>query len=150
MSNDSIPIRQFLANWDAGEYKSPDVHTQIKAGWYDWFCKDSSLPRKTENLVKKLKRIVDSPLINQDTMYVWFKNNCPMVGSLYDDFRIADLETGNTLFTIVPKSGYKKDGGSAQLWKIRNELPFQDPRAVEKVVEGQWKDVVAYFKNGGE
>ncbi len=150
MPRDEISIRQFLANWDAGEYKSQDVHTQIRAGWYDWFCKDSSLPRKTENLVKKLKRIVDSHLINQDTMYVWFKNNSPMVGSLYDDIRISDQETGNPIFVIVPKSGFKGDKGAARLVKINHDVPFDDPRHVETLVEGKWGEVVTYFKNGGD
>ena len=88
---DRMTIRQFLEAYDRGEFKDPDVRTQIRAGWYDWFSKDESLARKTDVLAKKLKRIAGSPLINQDTMYVWFKNNCPMVGRLYDDFRIAKI-----------------------------------------------------------
>lgn len=145
-----ISIREFLKNWDAGMYQSKDVSTQSKAGWYDWFCADTSLPRKTENLVKKLKRIVGSQLINQDTMYVWFKNNCPLDGSLYDDIRIADLKTGNTIFVITPKSGFRKDNGKAELVRINHDLPLGDPDAVETLVEGKWSDVVTYFKNGGE
>jgi hypothetical protein len=50
------------------------------------------------NIVKQLK---DGGKVNLETMYVWFKNNCPLAGSLYDDFRIADIETGETLFTIT-------------------------------------------------
>lgn len=100
MSNDSIPIRQFLANWDAGEYKSPDVHTQIKAGWYDWFCKDSSLPRKTENLVKKLKRIVDSPLINLRRLKTEGTPLCPRC-------------SGRSIFT----GNEKPDGRWIKRWK---------------------------------
>jgi len=126
------------------------VKTQIKAGWYDWFCQDKSLSKKTDDLARKLNRIADSPLINQDTMYVWFKNNCPLVGNLYDDFRIADLETGIPLFVIVPRSGFEKDGGKAQAFRISYDKPWGNPGSVETLVEGSWKDVVTYFKNGGE
>ena len=94
---ENIPIRQFLKNFDEGKYDDPSRSTQIDAGWYDWFCKDSSLKNKTVKLTKKLKQIVNSEKINQDTMYVFFKNNCPMVGSLYDDFRICNLESGEVI-----------------------------------------------------
>lgn len=149
MSETSIPIRVFLKRFDAGEYNGPDVHTQIRAGWVDWFCEDESLHKKTKTLVKKLKGVVDSPLINQDTMYVWFRNRCAGVEHFYDDIRIADLETDDPLYTIIPKSGFKEDEGKALVFKINNDVPIGEPRKVETVVEGRWKDVVTYFKNGG-
>lgn len=130
----NISIRQYLKNFDAGMYDSPDVSIQINAGWYDWFCRDTSLRGKTVSLTKKLKRIVNSPLINQDTMYVFFKNNCPMYGSLYDDFRICDLETGDVIYCIIPFIGHDKDHGLAEVWSKG-----------ETVYIGRWTGVVNFF-----
>ena len=47
--------------------------------WYDWFCKDTSLKRKGEALLKKLKLIASSNKFDNDKCYVFFKNNCPCV-----------------------------------------------------------------------
>ena len=77
-----------------------DLKTQIKAGWYDWFCKDSSLARKTAKIGKIISRIKYGGKVKVHSWYVWFKNNCPLDGPLYDDFRFADLETGEVQFTI--------------------------------------------------
>ena len=86
--NSNIPLRNWIENFDNGVYASPDTDTQCEAGWHDWFCKASALRNKTYSLAPKVKRIANSAKINQNTMYVFFKNNCPLHGSLYDDFRI--------------------------------------------------------------
>lgn len=95
-----INVREWQKNFVAGAYDSKDFDTQCQAGWYDWFCHDASLAGKTRRMGQIIKQVKDGGKIDLDTMYVWFKNNCPVVGKLYDDFRFADIETGAVQFTI--------------------------------------------------
>lgn len=136
----NISISDYLANFESGMYDSPDVRVQCEAGWYDWFCRDSSLKNKTVNLTKKLLRIVNSSKIDKQNMYVFFKNNCPLDGSLYDDFRICDMKTGDVIFTVIPSSGHNSNRGIAEVWGKENG--FDGP-----IVSGTWKDVKNYFLN---
>ena len=39
--------------------------------------------------------------VDLETSYVWFKNNFPMTGPMYDDFRIADIENNNNLIVVT-------------------------------------------------
>ncbi|MFH5881210.1 hypothetical protein [Liberiplasma polymorphum] len=94
-------LKTWIESFNKGEYDSKDLQTQIKAGWYDWFCKDESLANKTKRMGNIVKQFKDSGKLNLDKTYVWFKNNCPLAGPLYDDFRIADIQSGDTLFTIT-------------------------------------------------
>ena len=96
-----ITIREWQKAFSDGKFDSPDLDTQIDAGWYDWFCKDTSLRNKTKRLGNIVKKIKDGGKVNLDTTYVFFKNNCPCVGRLYDDFRICDIKTGNVIYTIA-------------------------------------------------
>ena len=95
-----LSLREWIPKFNLNEFESRDLETQIKAGWYDWFCKDESLANKTKRMGSIVKQFKDGGKLNLDSMYVWFKNNCPLAGPLYDDFRIADIESGETLFTI--------------------------------------------------
>ena len=133
-------IRKYLEKFDNRDFESKKINIQCDAGWYDWFCKDTSLANKTITLTKKLKTIVSSKKINQDKMYVFFKNNCPMAGSLYDDFRICNIETGDVVYTITPSCGRTATKGRAEVWGKENE--FEKP-----LVSGTWKDVKSFFLN---
>ena len=135
-----VNITEWLDNFNKGLYDSPDVTTQIDAGWYDWFCKDSSLANKTQVLGKKLVQISKSDKFDNDKTYVFFKNNCPMSGSLYDDFRICDIETGDVIFTITPSCGHNSSlsGKKSTVWGQENS--FDEP-----IVKGSWKDVKDFF-----
>ena len=89
--------------------------------FYDWFCKDSSLQNKSWNLMKKVKTFLKhNPQIDILETYVFFKNNCPMNGPLYDDFRICD-ENG-VLFTVIPKCGHT---GKAEIWGKNDSGVFE-------------------------
>ena len=131
-------IREFLVNFEAGKYLSKDTDVQCEAGWYDWFCKDASLAAKTIKLTRKLKQIINSSKIDQDKMYVFFKNNCPCYGKLYDDFRICSIETGDVVYTICPAVGYDKTFGQAEVWGPENEFK-------EAIIAGTWEDVLTFF-----
>jgi len=83
-------------------------------GFWDWFCADSSLERRSRSLVAKLKKFLKvNPTLDTTKYYVFFKNNCPMSGATYDDFRICDIETGDVRYTVIPKCSHS---GMAEIW----------------------------------
>ncbi len=95
-----ITLSHWIQNFNQGKFDKKDTQTQIKAGWFDWFCKDSSLANKTKKMGNIIKQIKAVGKVDLETSYVWFKNNCPLNGPLYDDFRIADIETNNNLIVV--------------------------------------------------
>jgi hypothetical protein len=97
---EKIALSQWIENFQNGHYDAADVKTQILAGWYDWFCKDSSLVNKTKKMGNIIKQVKNGGKVNLKDWYVWFKNNCPLNGPLYDDFRFARLDTGDVQLTI--------------------------------------------------
>lgn len=106
--------------------------------FYDWFCSDKALEKRAKSLLAKLKFLVNEGLINPDTNYVWFKNNCPMVGSLYDDFRISSKD-GTFLGGFCPRSGHKAlEDESCSFWVIKpeyKEYRFKDWSSFKKEVK---------------
>ena len=89
--------------------------------FYDWFCSEKALEKRAKSLLAKLKFLVNEGLINSETNYVWFKNNCPMNGRLYDDFRISSKD-GEFLGGFCPRSGHKAlEDESCSFWIIKPE-----------------------------
>lgn len=131
-----LSVNMWIEKFNAGAFDSPNFSVQCDAGWYDWFCRDSSLAGKTKALGKKVIQLSKSPRFDANKTYVFFKNNCPCRGPLYDDFRICDRESGDVLYTVVPKSGHT---GKAEVWGRPND--FKEP-----LVEGSWVDVKHYFE----
>ena len=68
-----INILLWVGNFLAGKYDSLDTKTQCEAGWYDWFCKDSSLAARTKKLGKKLIQILKSRKFDPSRTYVFFQ-----------------------------------------------------------------------------
>lgn len=90
-------------------------------------------------LVNCLSDIAESSRIDQDNQYVFFKNNQPLHGQRYDDFRICDRTTRKVIYTISPVWGFEDDKqGKAVVYGAENDF-------VAPLVVGDWTDVVAYF-----
>lgn len=97
---EQLTLQQWIEGFNNGAFNSIDRNTHIKAGWYDWFCKDTSLAAKTKKMGNIIKQVKAGGKVDLQTMYVWFKNNCPMNGQLYDDFRFVNLETEKNMILI--------------------------------------------------
>lgn len=138
MALTEISLRQWIDNFDAGCYSGSDVATQTTAGWYDWFCSDSNLKRKTVKLGKLVKQLSKSPKIDQDRMFVWFKNNCPLNGKLYDVIHFSSLDSGQNFYTVIPYNGHQAHLGLAEVWGRENS--FEEP-----LQSGKWKNVLLFF-----
>lgn len=147
MDAKNLTLREWINAWDAGEFRGNDFSTQCKAGWYDWFCSDKSLGRRLVAMASKVKIITKSDKINPDTMYVFFKNNCPMwTSGTYDDFRICDIETGKVIFTIIPKfPKFVKEGRDDFHSECKIVSEVYSAEAGKTVLSGTWKDVLDYF-----
>ena len=103
--------------------------------FYDWFCGTESLKNKAKRLIGVLRKIVKTKTKAFDPAkcYVFFKNNCPCVGRLYDDLRICDKKSGEVLINICPSKH--------EIWCRDND--FEKPVTV---CSGM-KDVYAWFKD---
>jgi hypothetical protein len=122
----------------------PDLRKQLLAQneanvlglWYDWFCSELSLFNRGKRLWSAASSIANSSKFDAAKCYVFFKNNCPMQGPTYDDFRICDIATGDVLFTVTRNAwGFK----GWQVYDIKNG------GGADSVVEGSWAVVKAWF-----
>ena len=102
-----ITIKQWVEKFNLGEFESRDVKIQINAGWYDWFCKDTSLANKTKTMGQVIKQLKPNGKVDLDKSFIWFKNNCPLNHPLYDDFRIAKIENGETEYIVQTNSPWE-------------------------------------------
>src|SRR5690554_2163545 len=98
--NNRIPLKTWIERFKNAEFENENTKVQIEAGWYDWFCRDTSLKNKTKKMGNIIKQIKAGGKVNLNETYVWFKNNCPMSGPLYDDFRIANINDGATQLLV--------------------------------------------------
>ena len=73
-----------------------------KCGWYDWFCTDNALVRRSTKFVNLAKRL-DA---KWGKVGLFLKNNCPMIGSTYDSF-VLQNSNGDNHFWVENRDGWR-------------------------------------------
>lgn len=112
-----VSLREWQKMYKKGDFKDSSFETVCKAGWYDWFCDRASLPNRLKKIALVVMGITCPELL--DNYYVWFKNNCPCAGPLYDDVRfepLGDQERDGRYFVIT-----RGDKREEKLWVLFTE-----------------------------
>ena len=95
-------------------------------GFFDWFCTDKGLAGRASRIAPKIVKVLKAnetgKWFDESKIKLLLKNNCPMDGQLYDDFRVCDKESGDVIFTVIPSSGHNHISGNCILWGSLNDF----------------------------
>jgi hypothetical protein len=111
----SINLRQQFQAFEQGIILDSNGGQSRCFNFYDWFCKETSLEAKSKKLYRQAINFCKEFDIDLDTNYVFFKNNCPLDGSLYDSFSICNVETGDVQYWVCASSGFNYKKGQAEI-----------------------------------
>ncbi len=132
-----MSVREWQERFRAGDFSSRDRAVQCEAGWYDWFCRDDALAGRLKKISSVVLGITDPFIL--DNYYVWFKNNCPLEGPLYDDVRFEPLtgERDGKYFLVALDSPHER-----MKWALVTERYGYDAPEFEC---GNVRDMVKYI-----
>jgi hypothetical protein len=85
----------------------------------------------------KLKELYELDGILLPDHHVFFKNNCPMNGNLYDSISVKSVTDQEVLWWVCPKNGHKGSKfGNSEVTDIRTMTE----------ISGTWEDVKKFFR----
>ena len=134
-------VREWQKKFKSGAFENKHYTTQMYAGWHDWFCGDGALAGRLKRIAKVVTGITEPFIL--DNYYVWFKNNCPVSGPLYDDVRFEPLssERDGKYFIVTKDSPHEK-----AKWVLHTERHGFDSPEYEC---GNVRDMIKYINNLG-
>ena len=132
---DELSIRQWQEQFRAGAFNAQDRYTQCQAGWYDWFCQDHALAGRLKKIGRVVMGITDPFIL--DNYYVWFKNNCPLSGPLYDDVRFEPLsgDRDGKYFVISLDSPHERTKWALVTERYGFDAPEFDCRDIREMIK---------------
>lgn len=132
---DEISVREWQEKFRSGAFSAPDRYTQCTAGWYDWFCRDEALAGRLKKIGRVVMGITDPFIL--DNYYVWFKNNCPLSGPLYDDVRFEPLsgERDGKYFVISLDSPHERTKWALVTERYGFDAPEFDCRDIREMIK---------------
>lgn len=130
-----MSVRQWQEQFKSGAFDSPDFYTQCKAGWYDWFCRDGILAERLKEIAEVVMGITDPFIL--DNFYIWFKNNCPAIGPLYDDVRFEPLtgERNGKYFLVSLDSPHERARWTLTTERFGYRTPEFESENVQKMIQ---------------
>ena len=69
--SEMLSVRQWQDLFRSGAFQDRSRETQIRAGWYDWFCSDTALAGRLQRIGRVVMGITEPAIL--DNYYVWFK-----------------------------------------------------------------------------
>jgi hypothetical protein len=122
-----ISLKEWITKYDNGDFNSTSQSVMVKAGWNEWFCKNTILLSKLKKLAPLVKLLSKSSLINSEKVFVLFENNHPVDNDFlpYDSISICEIINGKMLYWIAPEQYHRNQKYSCILkypWFLNNQL----------------------------